>query len=185
MFSRLTRRGRVFRACGWLAVLLYLPVSTGIAVPVAGGKDLSTPFPCMDRQCGCRTAEQCWRSCCCHSLAQRLAWAEANDVEPPAFVRTASRQSKACCKPNAVPKSKSCCAPTNIASQQHDRSDAVSVVQAMKCRGVADTWLGISASVVPVATHWSVSTQFVGRVSCPDHDPVSADLTPPSPPPWA
>jgi hypothetical protein len=39
----------------------------------------------MAGSCGCKTAEQCWRSCCCHSLAERLAWARARGIQPPAF----------------------------------------------------------------------------------------------------
>jgi hypothetical protein len=28
-------------------------------------KDSSEPFPCQHRPCGCRSAEQCWKKCCC------------------------------------------------------------------------------------------------------------------------
>jgi len=36
----------------------------------------------MDKPCGCATAEQCFASCCCHTPAQRLAWARAHRVAP-------------------------------------------------------------------------------------------------------
>jgi len=50
-------------------------------------KDRSRPFPCAQRVCGCRSAEQCWKKCCCFTDAQKVAWADAQGVELPAFVR--------------------------------------------------------------------------------------------------
>jgi len=47
--------------------------------------DTSVPFPCQSRGCGCMTAHHCWTKCCCHSPAERLAWANKNKVTPPAY----------------------------------------------------------------------------------------------------
>src|SRR5688500_8738498 len=55
-----------------------------------GGKaqDASQPYPCQSRPCGCSSAEKCWEGDCrCFTLAQKLAWADANGVEPPEHVR--------------------------------------------------------------------------------------------------
>jgi hypothetical protein len=52
-------------------------------VPIA---NLTERFPCENCRCGCLSAEQCWRNCCCHSVAQRLAWAEQEGVTPPDYV---------------------------------------------------------------------------------------------------
>jgi hypothetical protein len=77
-----------------LAVLLaacQLLAAIGIPLPTAPGvKDTSKPYPCMNHACGCLSAEQCWSSCCCYTMQEKLAWAEANNVEPPAFVREAA-----------------------------------------------------------------------------------------------
>lgn len=78
----------------WLRRLISLAVVVSICasffpLPVASrtpGKDRSTPFPCQDRPCGCRSAEQCWKSCCCFSDTEKIAWAKANGVTPPQFV---------------------------------------------------------------------------------------------------
>ena len=196
MLRQLIRRRLLFRVCSWLAMLLYLPVSTGVAVPLPGGKDLSRPFPCMYRQCGCNNAEECWRSCCCHTLAERLEWADANDVEPPAFVARSRGQesceksqhaqkcstAKSCCQPKKV--TKSCCATREVAHES-TASDSVSFVQALKCGGaIAGSWLGISASVVPLCIQWASSMQAVGAVCCIPDDFISPHFAPPSPPPW-
>ena len=45
----------------------------------------SVPFPCQGRGCGCKSAKQCWTSCCCHSPAQRLSWAKRKNVTPPEY----------------------------------------------------------------------------------------------------
>lgn len=81
------------RCSVWLALGCHLLVTSGLPLPVAprlaGGdaasgavKDRSRPFPCMDKPCGCATAEQCFAACCCHTPAERLAWARAHAVEP-------------------------------------------------------------------------------------------------------
>jgi hypothetical protein len=43
------------------------------------------PFLCQDHSCGCATAEDCWRHCCCFSAEERWAWAQENHVEPPEY----------------------------------------------------------------------------------------------------
>lgn len=55
-------------------------------------KDSSEPFPCQNRPCGCRSAEQCWKKCCCFNDAQKVAWAKANKVTVPDFVLAASKK---------------------------------------------------------------------------------------------
>jgi hypothetical protein len=54
------------------------------------GKDKSQPFPCEDRPCGCQTASQCWRKCCCFTNTQKLAWAKSRGVSVPEYVKAAA-----------------------------------------------------------------------------------------------
>lgn len=112
------RRGDTRRHVAWhsrqavgLLVLLgmlctYIPLP---AAPVAGlgvtglgtsrghsggvEKDLSRPFPCAQRVCGCQSAEQCWRKCCCFTDAEKVAWADTHGVELPDFVRHSAARS--------------------------------------------------------------------------------------------
>ena len=37
------------------------------------------------------SAEQCWRSCCCHTLAERFAWAREHNVRPPEYAIAAAK----------------------------------------------------------------------------------------------
>jgi hypothetical protein len=77
------------RLCAGAALLAYLATAVGFSLPVFPAKDLSQPFPCQDHACGCRSAEECWRHCCCFSPDERQAWARAHHVEPPAYAEPA------------------------------------------------------------------------------------------------
>jgi hypothetical protein len=126
------------RITAWTAILGYVLVASGLPLPLGtvspvesnspaakrlAGKDRSKPFPCMDKPCGCASAEQCFSNCCCHTPAERLAWAKAHQVEPAVLValerRVAtapsvaakgscctSQPKNACCKSETKP---SCC----------------------------------------------------------------------------
>jgi hypothetical protein len=75
------------------AMLLPLPMAT---LPSSSTeKDLSEPFPCQNRPCGCRSADQCWKKCCCFNDVQKVAWAKANHVKVPGFVLAAAKQAGA------------------------------------------------------------------------------------------
>jgi hypothetical protein len=103
---------------GFVAALLIVnqfAIASGLPLPAfaaavngAAKKDLSKPFPCMNRPCGCKNADQCWRSCCCFTMRERLAWAEANGVEPPDFVREAAAR-EALADASGPPNSRGAC----------------------------------------------------------------------------
>src|SRR5262245_41643169 len=86
MRRRLTYRAfRIRRALVvGLALIAYLIGAVGVPMPVRAQKASATPFPCQNHICGCTTAEQCWRHCCCFSPEEKLAWARTHQVEPPA-----------------------------------------------------------------------------------------------------
>ena len=58
---------------GISAVVLPFPVKVDVPFSSNADKDLSKPFPCMNRPCGCRSAEQCWKKCCCFTDLQKVA----------------------------------------------------------------------------------------------------------------
>ena len=115
------------RITTWLAILGYTLVASGLPLPLAGiapaapesaiakrlaAKDRSRPFPCMDKACGCATAEQCFTSCCCNTPAEILVWAKAHRVEPAVLValeQRANREPHAVAKAVSAPKKPSCC----------------------------------------------------------------------------
>lgn len=70
-----------------LSVLSHLPIPVGTRVE----KDLSHPFPCQFRLCGCRSADHCWKKCCCFTASQKVTWAKENAVSLPSFVQQAAQ----------------------------------------------------------------------------------------------
>ena len=72
------------------AILLPLPIAP--VTQIDAGKDTSQPFPCQNRPCGCRSAEQCWKKCCCFTNSQKVAWAKVNGVELPDYVLAAAKK---------------------------------------------------------------------------------------------
>lgn len=170
---------RVSQSPRWIcAVILlgYVASNSGVAIPVPVRQVKSgEQFPCANSPCGCNTAEQCWRSCCCHTLQERIAWARARGIQPPAFVLAAFDQEQAAAhaaeenaeaKPFTTARSASCAhcrthqsvqslvrspRPTlsRCCSVKHSRKPlaAVIVVNSLKCRGLTSS---PSVAVVPV-----------------------------------
>ena len=119
------RMALMHRITAWLALVGYAIVASGLPLPVGilppaasdpvaarrlAGKDRSKPFPCMDKACGCATAEQCFKDCCCNTPAELLVWAKANRLDPAVIgvltrraaaptLATAAKQS--CCSARA------------------------------------------------------------------------------------
>lgn len=97
--SRLRNR-RGYSLVGLLIAVAYFAASLG-AIPtprvlgslgILAKSSASERFPCEGCVCGCATADACWSGCCCHSLAERWAWAKANGVTPPpAFLAEVER----------------------------------------------------------------------------------------------
>lgn len=88
--ARLSRRSRYRQNARRMgSALLVIVLSWTVSgVPLPTGNSLAKRgelFPCSTCKCGCTSAEQCWKSCCCHTLAERLAWARKHGVKPPAF----------------------------------------------------------------------------------------------------
>jgi hypothetical protein len=95
----------------------------GVGIPLVPvvQKDLSEPFPCQGCACACRDADSCWQHCCCHSDAEKLAWAAEHGVRPPAFVLARVRhaaQQQAC---STTRPTASCCESTPQAPEQSGR----------------------------------------------------------------
>lgn len=93
----------------------YLALAIGFPLPEGTGQQPdSEPFPCQHHACGCRSADHCWRSCCCMTMQEKLAWARNHGVSPPDFVVAGAKQEEAspradaCCD-SAVEPQRTCC----------------------------------------------------------------------------
>jgi hypothetical protein len=203
------------RLCAGLALLAYLAATLGLpllAAPVRKGKDGSVPFPCQDHPCGCETAEQCWRGCCCFTPEERWAWARAHNVQPPDYAvkpanegQTTSSSEPAeedsaeptccCCgdgQPASSKKPKPCCGGKEDESASSQKTPEASRrtlgwasgIAALKCRGLATLWITSGAVIVPEQPLAWCSGHTVGIWLPSMHDtPLLQPSTPPDPPP--
>jgi len=160
---------RSFRSLVASGLLCALFVGTvGLPVWPRPVKDRSRPFPCQNSPCGCNDAERCWRACCCHTNAEKLAWARQHGVTPPHYVVEAARA--------VLPANSTCCGtpqdpivapgplPSDVAgarpgadSTGGDALDAennrigiaiVLVESYRQCRGLAPLWILLFQVVV-------------------------------------
>ena len=173
MFAHAPRM-RITTWCAvWGYVLLAsgLPLPFGAAQPVGGGaareaagkrlaaKDRSQPFPCMDKPCGCATAEQCFTSCCCHTPAETLAWARARGLKPAVLEALARRAGVAevakakpaggCCAAKAT-KQPACCSDGGGPSRKTaDQPDCCVEYQSLAAAPIGDDFEPTSLPVSP------------------------------------
>lgn len=181
----LTRRSTayllLFAMVGMLFPLHFHVKPSGIE------KDDSTPFPCQNRPCGCRTAQQCWKKCCCFTNAQKVAWAKTHRVRVPEFVVAAAKaetQKRRTCK---------ACCQHQIASNTVRESDAKRPSKAslfvaldqMRCEGVEITVGGALICLPPAMDAYRIAetTVLVDRIIFPEGHLSPVWREPPTPPP--
>lgn len=125
------------QAASWLALVGQVCALVGLPMPAVQAKDLSQPFPCQHRVCGCMKAADCWKNCCCFSAGDRIAWAQGHGVIPPdSLIEEAKHEG------NASTTGKTCCSSKQTgvvkkqtASAQPSHVRWLSTIQARHCQG--------------------------------------------------
>ena len=207
---------RRLTACVLLVMswLMVLPVSMPGVTPDTShqslGKDTSAPFPCQARACGCRSAKQCWKKCCCFTDTQKVAWAKAHRVTLPAFVVAAAKRESSVAKADCQ-TADACCAtgvrregeapaepsvPEGIHPNsrlrrsvalptQRPRVRLVVGVEALQCSGVEQTVAGVLISIQPPELMTVVISNLgTGEVMLLADSPLApCEQEPPTPPP--
>ena len=137
-----------------VVIFTHLPIPFSAAEP-KNGKDRSTPFPCQDRPCGCRTAEQCKKKCCCFSTEQKLAWAKRNGVKASQVVDASAKYEvvqttpkKACCSSQCAKNSKTR-TPLKPRTKSVPGQQIVIGIVAQECQGNAQTLFGQHVFLIP------------------------------------
>jgi hypothetical protein len=176
--------------CGVCLAMIPLPLAPDIAI--VADKDRSKPFPCQDRACGCRNAEQCWKKCCCFTNVEKVTWAKAHDFKLPDFVLTAAGEEIArSARPGAGSKCANClasasshCGPAGEAASGATSRDTSTVastpakrstrwvigIAAERCRGEHGT---ISSLPVSITGRRCALARFVSLSIEADAIPVS------------
>lgn len=188
-----------------LVCLLVLASLLAAHVPIPlqvlpAGKDHSARFPCENRPCGCRSAEQCWRECCCHTNAEKLAWARENGVTPPDFVVAAAEKeedaspARSCCSGRATCCSnhegteQTTCCDAHISPCSEDRDDDeertkyVIGIVAQHCQGLSSHWLGLPWMIPetePAREHRTLNVPLFVSADCRLCEMADRPPTPP------
>ena len=215
MVSRLFNfwRGQRRRLIGLLTltsiILSVMPIR--VSLPSPQEKDTSQPFPCQHRPCGCRSAEQCWKGCCCFTNSQKVAWAKSHRVQPPEYVVTAAEREKdechsassSCCskkKPSTTASSStlrgadattgaSCCSHKNDRARVNEvterkRTSIVIGVFAQECQGHGWGWHSLPWSILPESPKPLTAVDPPRERTCTVSDLYpEMTLEPPVPPP--
>src|SRR6185503_5404577 len=79
------------RSVGAALLTAYVLTASGVPLPTPSMPHTDEHYPCAGGACGCTSAEHCWRSCCCHTLAERFAWAREHNVRPPEYAIAAAK----------------------------------------------------------------------------------------------
>lgn len=176
-----------------------------LGFPVARRKvaEGDAPFPCQDHACGCTSAEACWKSCCCFTPQEKLAWAERRGIAPPEYAisqAATSNRKDACC---ATGKAQGCGshAPAELAANCSDKSchehgPATAEPQgvmielaigelARHCQGLSPWWGVLSAALPPACVEFNLSCEPVGWLRVGSASADSIFSLPAVPPPRA
>ncbi len=156
------------------AVLLAAYVVTAAGVPLPFGakpQEGGEAFPCANCGCGCASAEQCWRSCCCHSLAERVVSARAHNVRPPEHAIAAAQVAgldlswlgikshgkldafaPSCCSRIASKDLPTCCQKRAAAACDRQKDaflgDHIVAWRALACHGQSLNWLAAVPTLI-------------------------------------
>ncbi|WP_425395482.1 hypothetical protein [Aeoliella sp.] len=154
------------RRIATLLLIVFTAAATGVPLPVPRlASRLQERYPCENCGCGCNSATVCWTNCCCHTMAERLAWARREGVRPPQqalqlanaqgldvrpWLESAPPQTTTCCTTPAPAKSKSCCCckrpPAERATDENSTLPRTPVWQTASCQGVLKLWLSITVT---------------------------------------
>lgn len=208
MFSGLNNsKRRIVRSVICLVLLCALVFSffpLSLSLPAGIQKDRTVPFPCQNRPCGCQSAGQCWKSCCCFTTREQITWAKANQVTPPEFIARSGQaepvqtvdescQTDVCCSkstPAGSPAVKNCCShkknthphATDEKPTSQPESDVVIGQLTLKCQGKGLFWNSLPWAIVKPLTN-AASPVLQTWVSSDSRTASQIALEPPEPPP--
>jgi hypothetical protein len=151
----------------------YLLTATGFPLPTVRSAAGGPAFPCQHHACGCVDAEQCWQSCCCLSVEERLAWARSQNIEPPAPPPSSGWRSKrlrdqedscpSCVKCKPVPDEPS--SPHAASSEgENTGKSMVTGIGALQCRGASTLWVSTGAVLPATPLTWRSWVTPLGAV---------------------
>jgi hypothetical protein len=182
-----SRYSRLFnRAIIWClaAILLLASVPLPIANRSVESKDLSEVYPCAHSACGCKSAEQCWRSCCCHTIEQRLEFAAKHNIKLPDDIRSKAKSNDRKDK-KLVGEVRDCtrCKTNANKSTKHANDEYLIVMDVAKCRGYQLMMTIFPWTIDSDLACCTIEQRSSPMIDQPTSNPTSAILFVATPPP--
>jgi hypothetical protein len=184
------------KLCAALTLLAYVTTAAGLPISQLPPKDRSQPFPCMDHACGCRSAEDCRRHCCCYSAEEKQAWARTHGLESPCCgePQPARGWNNVRLRDQEAGKSKTSsgcaacreCETRSCAAPQSGRAPSGRTVSvcALRCGGPSTLWVSVGAVLPPPALlTWVYYPVEAERLCLANRFAVALHPLPPDPPP--
>jgi hypothetical protein len=180
------------RALSVSLLAMYAVTASGLPLPTGNlSKKSGDVFPCMDCPCGCNSAEQCWRACCCHTLAERMDWAREHGILPPEYAIDEARHqgidlcwldepqsltaSKTCSIAGSTSGKRCCCCHRNDHPSTGDAKTSAKIIvwKALACGGQSMNWLAAVPSLIAVRHELADQIPFVSWLG--RHNSVCTD----------
>ncbi len=188
-----------------MLLVVYLATMSGIPLPAGHVvRKSGEMYPCANCACGCASAEQCWRSCCCHSLAERIAWARQHGVRPPEFAIAEARRaridlswlvrpSKASCARELVASAPKCCQTGHGCcgrqedhehGQNKEESNKVIGWKALNCQGHSSNWVAAVPTLISARVELANKTDLLAWLGpFSSEEAIHVASVPATPPP--
>ncbi|MBS0209858.1 MAG: hypothetical protein JSS27_12995 [Planctomycetes bacterium] len=178
----------------WLVLAAFGAAAVGLPMPSLVLNPTGEAYPCAAHGCGCHSAENCWRNCCCHTPAQRLAWAKRNNVIVPpewlpapivAAVSMPASAKQSCCQQRSSCEQRG--AQTSSPEAQPASSETLvwySAIAARQCQGQGNLWAVVGASLPPpIQISWAAEWPLVAQAATLYQVASGEPAQPPIPPP--
>jgi hypothetical protein len=140
------------RLTAGVALVSQFVAICGVPFPAVASKNAGPAYPCQELACGCESAEECWKGCCCLTPEQRWAWARKHNVEPPEYAERPGKLSNNASKQAPAKPLPPCCAKNH---KEQGAPNATSGLRwavglsAKRCQGVESSWIGAGTAIPP------------------------------------
>lgn len=183
-------RARGFARVGAICALLVHTIAAIGVIPSPAylskltGHAVGEAYPCASGRCGCSSARECWTTCACQTLEQKLRWAERQGVSVPDYV---DRSTLDASKDDAGAAC-ALCHDGGAAESDPAPVRGMPTLSALGCKGI-QTLLGL-APPITILRGLSVESLLLEAESAQiairsERIPESRTLDQPSPPPRA
>jgi hypothetical protein len=138
-------------------LLAYLVAAVGFPLQATAAKNDGDSFPCQGQRCGCQTADQCRRQCCCFSSVENF--------------QKETTTADACCK-------------ADVSKSRPPGGRNCPIASPLRCQGVTVLWVAATTGFAPPPIcDWQPHWPLVWNIETVDQTSCQFASLPSTPPP--